>query len=112
MGKQEKKLSILVPKKGVEILLRDGCFQLLNQRVELVNVWDVIEVQTDRRLAENIKGSKEAVTRLAQEAFGWEHVANFKPWELVPSQTKIASCIDSEAILKSLGFSTEPIYEQ
>lgn len=107
---KDKKLAECSPKKGIKALLTHDIFKINNVSAELINIWNIIATTSDNHLATNIRGTKEAVTRLAQEAFGFD--PNNPAWQVVPSEKVIESVIDAKDLLDDLNIPGIPLYQK
>lgn len=106
----EKKLAKHDGKPGLKTLIKSHRenYVLDDPTIELVMVWDVINESEDP-IVEDVFGTKEAVTRLAQEAFGFD--PEFPRWKLKPAEVDKNNLLDAERILKEFNIPQEPVYE-
>ena len=108
----ERKLAECSGKPGLKILVAKHrkSYEISDVQVELVGVWGVVTNDSSKDfLLENVVGTKEAVTRLAQEVFG----SNPKSpsWQVIPATQDMDSLLDAERILKEFNIPQEPLYE-
>ena len=115
VAEAEKKLAECKGKIGIDILLKKHreIYELKGEvEVELMGVWDIVNHDTQEIMMSNIVGTKEMITRLAQEAFGFNLGELSSRWDVVPAKVKITSLIDAKTFLDDMGIPKEPIYEE
>jgi hypothetical protein len=78
--------------------------------IELVMVWDVVN-ECEDPMVEDLFGTKEAVTRLVQEAFGFDPGSPHY-WKIRPAEIERKNSLNAEKLLEEFGIPKEPIYEK
>ena len=109
--KGDGKMAICKPKKGLQLLLKHEDYQG-EVEVTVKHVWDIMGVRASSGvLVPNVHGSEDEVTRVAQEAFGFNtaHPVSVE-WKLVPARTKIKA-VNAVKVLEGLGIDSERILD-